>query len=175
MQLSPVQEKFILHWGEMGTRWGVNRTVAQVHALLYLWPTALNAEQITELLGVARSNVSGCLRELQTWGILKTVSMLGDRRDYYTTFTDVWEGFRIILDERKKREIDPTLAVLRECLDELEQQKRPDPHLKDRILAMHEFLHTMSGWYSQIRAMPTGVMRQIIKAGGKIRGLVGAK
>jgi DNA-binding transcriptional regulator GbsR (MarR family) len=168
MQLSPVQERFILHWGEMGTRWGVNRTVAQVHALLYLWPTPLNAEQITELLGVARSNVSGCIRELQSWGIIETVSMLGDRRDYFRTFADVWEGFRMILDERKKREIDPTLAMLTQCLAELDEQKRPDPHTRDRILAMHEFMDAMSRWYLQLRALPISAVRQFIKAGSKI-------
>jgi len=172
MKLSPVQEKFILHWGEMGTRWGVNRTVAQVHALLYLWPTPLNAEQITELLGVARSNVSGCIRELQSWGIIETVTMLGDRRDYFRTFSDVWEGFRIILDERKKREIDPTLAMLNQCLAELDQQKRPDPHTKDRILAMHDFMESMSRWYLHLRALPLSAVKQFIKTGSKLSKLL---
>lgn len=172
MQLTPVQEKFILHWGEMGTRWGVNRTVAQVHALLYLWPTPLNAEQITDLLGVARSNVSSCIKELQSWGIIETVSMLGDRRDYFGTFTDVWEGFRLILDERKKREIDPTLAMLQQCIAELEAQKEPDPHTKDRIMAMYDFMDAMSRWYLQFRALPLAAVRQFIKAGSKLSKII---
>src|SRR3990172_6706508 len=113
MKLSPVTTQFILHWGEMGTRWGVNRTVAQVHALLYLSPEPLNAETIAETLSVARSNVSSSLRELQSWGIVKPVHLLGDRRENYEAMKDVWEMARVILDERKRREIDPTVALLR--------------------------------------------------------------
>src|SRR5256714_6557908 len=97
-KLSPVQQKFILHWGEMGTRWGINRTVAQIHALLYLSPRPLHAEEITESLSVARSNVSGSLRELQSWGIVKVVHVLGDRRDHFESMKDVWEMFRIIVE-----------------------------------------------------------------------------
>src|SRR5687768_8042397 len=119
MQLSPVQQKFILHWGEMGTRWGINRTVAQVHALLFLSERPLQAEEITDTLAVARSNVSGSLRELQGWGIVKMVHVLGDRRDHFESMKDPWEMFRVVLDERKKREIDPTLAMLREVLEEM--------------------------------------------------------
>src|SRR5687767_9853491 len=110
--LSEVQQRFILHWGEMGVRWGINRTMAQIHALLYLSPEPLDAEQICELLGVARSNVSNSLRELQNWGIVKIVHVMGDRRDHFESMKDVWEMFRQVLDERKKREIDPTVEVL---------------------------------------------------------------
>src|SRR5436190_14584428 len=116
--LSPVVQKFILHWGEMGTRWGVNRTVAQVHALLYLSDRPLHAEEIMEALGVARSNVSTSLKELQGWGIVKIVHVMGDRRDHFESLIDVWEMFQIILDERKRREIDPTMRLLEECLAE---------------------------------------------------------
>src|SRR5213592_2706618 len=114
-KLSPVQQKFILHWGEMGTRWGINRTVAQIHALLYLSPRPLHAEEIAKTLSVARSNVSTSLRELQSWGIVRIVHVLGDRRDHFESLKDVWEMFRIILEERKRREIDPTLRALQEC------------------------------------------------------------
>src|SRR5882757_4700459 len=114
--LSPVAEKFVLHWGEMGTRWGINRTVAQIHALLYISPKALNAEEIAEALGVARSNVSTSLKELQGWGIVKVVHMLGDRRDHFESIKDVWDLFRQVLDERKKREIDPTVSMIRDCV-----------------------------------------------------------
>ena len=107
MTLSPTAEKFILHWGEMGTRWGVNRTVAQIHALLYISPRPLPADEICATLSVARSNVSTSIRELQGWGIIKTSQVLGDRRDHFESMTDVWEMFRVIMDERKKREIDP--------------------------------------------------------------------
>src|SRR2546423_7219671 len=114
--LGPVQQKFILHWGEMGTRWGINRTVAQIHALLFLSSAPLNAEQIAETLGVARSNVSTSLKDLQGWGIVKLVHVLGDKRDHFGSMKDVWEMFRVVLDERKRREIDPTLNLLRDCI-----------------------------------------------------------
>src|SRR5579872_3587697 len=116
--LSPAAQKFILHWGEMGTRWGVNRTVAQIHALLFLSPKPLEAEEIARTLSVARSNVSTSLRELQGWRIVRSVSVLGDRRQHFESMKDVWEMFRIIVEERKRREFDPTIAVVRECLAE---------------------------------------------------------
>ncbi len=123
-KLSPVAEKFILHWGEMGTRWGVNRTVAQVHALLFISPRPMHAEEITETLSVARSNVSTSLRELQGWGIVRVVHVMGDRRDHFESMKDVWEMFRVILNERKRREIDPTLSILRECVVETQKGRR---------------------------------------------------
>src|SRR5919204_1329090 len=117
-ELSPIQKKFILHWGEMGARWGINRTVAQIHALLFLSPRPMHAEEIATTLGVARSNVSTSLRELQGWGIVRVTHLLGDRRDHFESMKDVWEMFRIIVDERRKREADPTLAMLREAVAE---------------------------------------------------------
>ena len=114
--LTPVEQKFILHWGEMGTKWGINRTVAQVHALLFLAAKPLPADEISETLSVARSNVSTSLRELQGWGIVRLVHVLGDRRDHFETTKDVWEIFRTVSEERKRREIDPTLRVLAECV-----------------------------------------------------------
>src|SRR4249920_3574931 len=119
--LTPVQQRFILHWGEMGVRWGINRTMAQMHALLYLSPEPLHAEAIADALGVARSNVSNSLRELQNWGIVKIVHVMGDRRDHFESMKDVWEMFRQVLDERKRREIDPTLNMLRACIAEAEK------------------------------------------------------
>src|SRR6266581_792407 len=126
-KLSPVQQQFILHWGEMGTRWGINRTVAQIHALLYLSPRPLNAEEIAETLGVARSNVSTSLKELQGWGIVKLVHVMGDKRDHFDSMKEVWEMFRIVLDERKKREVDPTLNMIRACIAEAAKEKEADP------------------------------------------------
>src|SRR5271154_4426527 len=117
--LAPVQQKFILHWGEMGARWGINRTVAQIHALLFISPKPLHAEEIMDALAVARSNVSTSLRELQGWGIVRMVHVLGDKRDHFESMKDVWEMFRVVLDERKRREIDPTLIMLRECITEI--------------------------------------------------------
>src|SRR5437763_8230204 len=102
--LTPVAQKFILHWGEMGTRWGINRTVAQVHALLFVSPRPLPADEIAETLAVARSNVSTSLRELQGWRIVRVVHVLGDRRDHFESTKDVWEIFRIVSEERKRRD-----------------------------------------------------------------------
>src|SRR6185312_17347096 len=117
--LSAAQKKFVLHWGELGTRWGLNRSVAQIHALLYLSPLPLTADELASLLSLARSNVSTSLRELQGWGMVRVVHVLGDRRDHFESLKDVWEMFRIVCLERKRRELDPTLHVLRGCVDEL--------------------------------------------------------
>ena len=125
-KLTPVQQKFILHWGEMGTSWGINRTVAQVHALLFISPKPLNAEDIVETLSVARSNVSTSIKELLGWGIVRRVHVLGDQRDHFESMKDVWEMFQVVLDERRKREIDPTLALLRECAAEADKARLAD-------------------------------------------------
>src|SRR5271169_41686 len=131
--LTPVAQKFILHWGEMGTRWGINRTVAQVHALLFISAKPINAEEIATTLSVARSNVSTSLRELQGWGIVRVVHVLGDRRDHFESVKDVWEIFRIVSEERKRREIDPTLRVLRECVEELRGARGADDYTRERL------------------------------------------
>jgi DNA-binding transcriptional regulator GbsR (MarR family) len=172
--LSPVEQKFILHWGEMGTRWGINRTVAQIHALLYLSPRPVNAEEIASTLGVARSNVSTSLRELQGWGIVKRVHVLGDQRDHFESMKDVWEMFRVVLDERKKREIDPTLAILRECIAEAAKDKQTDKYTHSRLTDLAEFFETTTAWYSQIRQWPTSALTKFVKLGDKIRKLIGA-
>jgi len=114
--LTTIQKQYILHWGEMGTRWGINRTVAQIHALLFLSPKPLAADEIAETLTVARSNVSTSIRELESWGIIRPVHVLGERREHYESLKDVWEMFRIIVEQRKRREVDPTLLLLRNCL-----------------------------------------------------------
>jgi DNA-binding transcriptional regulator GbsR (MarR family) len=172
MELTPVQQKFILHWGEMGARWGINRTVAQVHALLYLSPRPLHAEEIASTLGVARSNVSNSLRELQGWRIVRVTHLLGDRRDHFESLKDVWEMFGIIVDERKKREADPTLAVLRELATEAKGAKAADAYTRERLDAMLEFFETMTGWLGQMRSVPIGAVRRMVKRGDRIVRLV---
>jgi DNA-binding transcriptional regulator GbsR (MarR family) len=169
--IKPAQQQFILHWGEMGVRWGINRTMAQIHALLYLSPKPLHAEEICEALDVARSNVSNSLRELQNWGIIKVVHVMGDRRDHFEAMKDVWEMFRRVVAERKKREIDPTIEVLRECAEASAKDKDPATH--ERLVAMRDFFQTMSGWYDQIDALPTPAVIQFIKLGGKVQKLLG--
>src|SRR5688500_12704743 len=173
MKLTAVQEKFILHWGEMGARWGINRTVAQVHALLFLSPKPLNAEELTETLGVARSNISNSIRELQGWGIVKLVHVMGDRRDHFEAMKDPWEMFRIVLDGRKKREIDPTLAMLREALDDLQGEKHKDYYTTERLRALQEFFETTAGWYDQVSKWPTSSLVKFMKLGDRILKVLG--
>ncbi len=172
-KLSPVQQKFILHWGEMGTRWGINRTVAQIHALLFLSPAPLHAEDIAETLSVARSNVSNSLRELQGWGIVKLVHVLGDKRDHFESMKDVWEMFRVVLDERKKREIDPTLNMLRQCIAEAVKDKETDKHTEQRLRELAGFFESTTAWYNQIRSWPASALPRFVKLGDKIRKLLG--
>src|SRR6266498_3840348 len=164
-QMSPVQQKFVLHWGEMGTRWGINRTVAQIHALLYISEQPRNAEQIAEALGVARSNVSTSLKELQGWGIVKMVHVMNDKRDHFESMKDVWEMFRVVLDERKRREIDPTLSLLRECIAEAEKDEETDEYTEERLKALREFFEITTSWYVQIRQWPMAVMVKFVKLG----------
>jgi DNA-binding transcriptional regulator GbsR (MarR family) len=166
--LDPVTEKFVLHWGEMGTRWGVNRTVAQIHALLYLSPRPMNAEEIASTLSIARSNVSTSLRELESWGIVKASHLLGDRREHYQATKDVWEMARVILDERKRREIDPTVTVLRECLREFDAKEQSDPDMRERLIAMLGFVEMLTSLYEQMSRLPTGSVRNLLSAQGKV-------
>ena len=168
-ELPPVEHKFVLHWGEMGTRWGINRTVAQIHALLYISARPVHAEEISETLGVARSNVSTSLKELQGWGIVKLVHVMGDKRDHFETLKDVWEMFRIVLDERKRREIDPTVTLLRECAG----QAKPGSHAEERLRSLLDFFETTTGWYGQVRQWPTPVLTKMLKLGEKTRKLLG--
>ena len=172
--LSPVATKFILHWGEMGARWGINRTVAQIHALLFLSPKPLNAEEIAEALSIARSNVSTSLRELQSWGIIRVVHVLGDRRDHFESMKDVWELFRQVLDERKRREVDPTLTILRDCLIEADKAGAGERYAKQRLGELLEFFETTTAWYEQLRRMPTGAMIKLVSMGEKLKKMLGA-
>lgn len=143
MQLKPVAERFILHWGEMGSRWGVNRTVAQIHALLYLAGRPMDAEEIMQTLGVARSNVSNSLKELLSWHLVRVVHLKGDRRDHFETSTDVWELFKLIVAGRRQREIDPTAVALRECLDNPAVEEE-DEGTRQRIEETLKFIEIMS-------------------------------
>jgi DNA-binding transcriptional regulator GbsR (MarR family) len=170
--ITPVQQKFILHWGEMGTRWGINRTVAQIHALLYIWPEPLNADEIRLTLSVARSNVSNSLKELNGWGLLKTVQKLGDRKDHFNTLEDPWEMFRIVGNERKRREMDPTVVMLAECLEEQKDACRADPHTEKRLEDMKEFFDSTTACYDKLNALPTSTLRKLSKMGDKLLKLL---
>src|ERR1700720_3103711 len=166
--LSPAAQKFVLHWGEMGTRWGINRTVAQIHALLFVSPHPLPADEIAVILAVARSNVSTSLRELQGWRIVRVVHVLGDRRDHFESIKDVWEIFRIVSEERKRREIDPTLRVIGECVQELKSNPQGDPYTRQRLESMLEFLTAMTGLFEEILRMPSGALKSVVKLRGKV-------
>ncbi len=174
MQLSPTMKKFVLHWGEMATRWGINRTVAQVHALLFISPKPIPADEIAKTLSVARSNVSTCLRELQNWGIIRVVHVLGDRRDHFESLKDVWQMFQLVLDERKRREIDPTLRLLRESVHELEKGGQAEAYTRDRLRDLLEFFETANACYEELRQFPPSTMRKVAKLGGKVGKLLGA-
>jgi DNA-binding transcriptional regulator GbsR (MarR family) len=172
MQLTPAVEKYVLHWGEMGTRWGTNRTVAQIQALLYLSPEPLRADEICELLSVARSHVSTSIRELQSYGLVRMTHVLGDRRDYFESIHDVWELFRVIIEQRKQRELNPTLSMLRSCVAEVETESDTDPVTRERIRNMLEFVESTSDWYEQIRDIPSSTLTKLMKLGSGVTRLV---
>lgn len=173
MALSPTAQKFVLHWGEMGTRWGVNRTVAQIHALLYLSERPLTADDIVETLGVARSNVSNSLKELQSWKLVRVSHVLGDRRDHFQALQDVWEIFWVILEERKRREIDPTLTVLRECAIEGEEDAGLDAATLARMQVVLEFLEMLSASFQDYQHLPPQTLQRFLKMGGKVARFLG--
>ena len=169
--LSPVARRFVLHWGEMGSRWGVNRTVSQIHALLYLSGRPMHAEEITDVLVVARSNVSNSLRELQNWNLVRVVHLLGDRRDHFETSYDVWELFRTVVRERKAREFDPTVSVLRECVTDKAFGKE-DPGAQMRIRETLALMESLSDWGDQMLRLESEAMMKVMKLGSRIQKLL---
>ncbi len=173
MKLTPVMQRYIVHWGEMGTRWGVNRSVAQIHALLFLAPEALHADEISDTLGIARSNVSVGLRELTTWKLVHATQVLGDRRDYYRAEQDTWEMIRTVVEGRKRRELDPTIAALRECHAMLAQDGETPEAVKKRIVGQLEFLESLSQWYARISTLPRATLIKMMRLGEKIARMVG--
>ena len=174
MKLNPISERFILHWGEMGSRWGVNRTVSQIHALLYLAGRPLPADEIAATLDVARSNVSNSLKELQNWKLIRVVHMKGDRRDHFETSTDVWELFRTIVRQRKEREFDPTVTVLRECLAAPDIDKE-DKATRQRIEDTLNLMEALSGWGDEMLRLEPSTLMKVMRLGAKIQGLVRGK
>ena len=162
MELTPIAQSFIVHWGEMGEKWGINRTIAQIQGLLYISPEPLNAEEISATLSVARSTVSVGLHELESWGIVRTVHVLGDRTDRFEVKGDVYEMFRFIVDYRKRREVDPTLQMLRESVAELEVSNE-DTHTQEKMGAMLELFETLDTLYQQAQKIPTKKIVRIAK------------
>jgi DNA-binding transcriptional regulator GbsR (MarR family) len=172
LELNPSIKKFIVHWGEMGSRWGINRTVAQIHALLYISSSPLTAEEISETLELARSTVSTGLHELQSWGIIKVLHVFGDRRDHFEVIGDVWEMFRVVLDERKRRELDPALEILHATIAELENNGKSDPAAKEKMLEMLDLFETATQLYEQLDKFPTEALVKIAKRGEAISKII---
>lgn len=173
MKLTPVMERYVLHWGEMGEKWGVNRSVAQIHALLYIVAQPLHAEEISETLGLARSNVSNSLRELQGWELVSLTHVLGDRRDYFEAKQDLWEVFLTLAEQRKKREVDPTIAFLKELSAEAERDPQTSAEVRIRIERLQQFIGTLDGWYGQVRRLPKDTLVKLMNLGSKIAKFVG--
>ncbi|MBL8384541.1 MAG: MarR family transcriptional regulator [Burkholderiales bacterium] len=171
MELSATARRFVLHWGEMGSAWGVNRTVAQIHALLFVHGAPMHAEEIADTLGAARSNVSTSLRELQNWKLIRLAPVLGDRRDYFETSNDVWELFRIIVRERKQREFDPTVRMLRELVANPEFVSEP-PDAQDRIRETLRFMDALGTWSNEMLRLTPGTLEKVLKLGASIQKLL---
>jgi len=172
MKLTPAMEQYVLHWGEMGTRWGVNRSVAQVHALLFLAEKPMHADEIVETLEIARSNVSTSLKELQGWGLVSLSHVLGDRRDHFVAEGDLWTILMTIVEERKRREIDPTLSMLRKCAIEAADDPETPTDVKAKIEHMLEFMENLTGWYDQIKGVPKPTLVKLMKLGAKVARFV---
>jgi DNA-binding transcriptional regulator GbsR (MarR family) len=172
MQLTPQTERFILHFGEMGSRWGVNRTVGQIYALLFVAANPLNADEIAETLGFSRSNVSMGLKELQSWRLAKMGHQVGDRRDYFEAPKDVWEIFRILVEEKRKREIDPTLTLLRESLLESPTDEA-ERYAQARMKEMLELIELATGWFDDMQHLSPETLENLMRLGSKVQKVLG--
>jgi DNA-binding transcriptional regulator GbsR (MarR family) len=161
-------QAFVLHWGEMGGQWGVNRSVAQIHALLYLSERPLNAEEISDTLRIARSNTSNSLKELLGWKLIRRVPVMGDRRDHYEAEVDLWQMLTRVAQGRKEREIDPAVAALHTCTEEARRDPRISPVARERIEAMHGFVVTMDDWYQQMMAIPPSRLMMLVAMGKRV-------
>jgi DNA-binding transcriptional regulator GbsR (MarR family) len=174
MNLLPLIQAFVLHFGEMGSRWGINRTVGQIYALLFLSREPLNADDIVDALGVSRSNVSMGLKELQAWNLVRLQHKPGDRRDYFSTPDDIWQIVRTLVDERKKREIDPTQTLLREVL--MQTPSTPEErHAQTRMREMHDLFELLTGWYADVQKLETERLTQLLTLGSKVQKILEIK
>lgn len=174
MDIPPLARTFVLHFGEMGSRWGVNRTVGQIYALLFLSNRPLNAEDITGALGLSRSNISMGLKELESWRLVRLQHIPGDRREYFSTPEDVWEIVRILAEERRKREVDPTLSLLRSVL--METPDSPEErHAQERMRELHGLIELLTGWADDVQKLETERLVQLMKLGSRITRLLDMK
>lgn len=174
MRLSPIVETFVLHFGEMGSRWGINRTVGQIYALLYVSDTPLPADEITDMLGVSRSNVSMGLKELQSWNLVRLQHIAGDRREHFSTPDDIWQIVRTLAEQRRRREVDPTLSVLRDLI--VTQSESPgDRRAQQRLREMHDLIELLTGWADEVQKLETQDLIQLLKLGGRVVALLELK
>ena len=166
--MPPALERFVLHWGDMGGQWGVNRSVSQIHAVLYLSEQPMTADDIASTLGMARSNVSNSLKELLAWNLIRRVPIKGDRRDHFEAETDIWEIFLRIAVGRKEREIDPAIAVLKSCAAETERDPSVSAVAGARLKEMLAFVELMDGWYSQMLTVPKSSLATLTRMGARV-------
>jgi DNA-binding transcriptional regulator GbsR (MarR family) len=167
-RLPPAVERFVLQWGDMGSEWGVNRSVSQIHALLYLSERPLTAEEIAEPLGLSRSNVSNSIKELLAWNLIRRVPIKGDRRDHFEAETDLWEIVTRIAAGRKERELDPAVAALQACVQEAEHDGSIHPIARKRLTEMLDFVETMDRWYAEMSTVPKSKLAALIRLGARI-------
>ncbi|MFN3985478.1 MAG: GbsR/MarR family transcriptional regulator [Rhodocyclaceae bacterium] len=169
--MSPLIQSFVLHFGEMGSRWGINRTVGQIYALLYVSERPLNADEIAEQLGFSRSNVSIGLKELQAWRLVRLQHQPGDRREYFSTPDDVWAIFRLLAEERQKREVEPTLTMLRGALIEAPASDA-ERHAQARMQAMYELIELITSWFAEIQKLDAETLQRLMKLGSGVQKLL---
>lgn len=169
--LSPVAQRFVLHWGEMGSRWGVNRTQSQIHALLFIMGRPMHAEEIADTIGVARSNVSTSLRELQSWKLIRLAHVMGDRRDHFETARDVWDLFKTVVAERKAREFEPTVHVLRGCVEDASFRDEP-PEVQRRVKETLTLMQSLSAWGDEMLRLDPATLMKVMKLGARIQKLL---
>ncbi len=172
--LSPLIQNFVLHFGEMGSRWGINRTVGQIYALLYVSDRPLNADEIAEALDFSRSNVSMGLKELESWRLTRLQHLPGDRREYFSAPEDIWAIFKTLAEERKKREVDPTLTMLRGAVIE-NVSSDSDKFAQQRMKAMHDLIELVSGWFTDVHRLDQDTLVQLMKLGSKVQKLLELK
>lgn len=174
MNLKPLSQSFVLHFGEMGSRWGINRTVGQIYALLYVSPEPLSADDIVEKLGVSRSNVSMGLKELQSWRLVKLEHRPGDRREFFSAPEDVWQIFKTLAEERQRREVDPTLSMLRDALLETAGSAE-DAYAQERMRKMHELIEQITDWFAEVRKLSPETLQSLMALGSKVVKLLELK
>ncbi len=173
MSVSPLAKSFIQHFGEMGSRWGVNKTVGQICGLLLIHEEPLNAEQIGEILDLSRSNVSISLKELHAWNLLIPVQISGDRKDYFSVPDDLWEIAGTLIEERRKREIDPTLSKLRNMLLK-ESDNEPDEYAVKRITEMHDILELLVSWAKDMQTLKSNRLEKLLLLGSGVNKVLDA-